>query len=37
MLAIQYTHPDPAMDAKVANLFVDEFMTYNAKQRMDDR
>jgi capsular exopolysaccharide synthesis family protein len=36
VLAIQYKHPDPAMAAKVANLFVDEFMTYNAKQRMDE-
>lgn len=36
VIAVQYTHPDPAMAAKVANLFVDEFMTYNAKQRMDE-
>lgn len=36
VIAISYTHPDPAMAAKVANLFVDEFMTYNAKQRMDE-
>ena len=36
VVAIQYMHPDPVMAAKVANLFVDEFMTYNAKQRMDE-
>ncbi len=36
VIMVTYTHPDPAMAAKVANLFVDEFMTYNAKQRMDE-
>ena len=36
VIAIQYRHSDPAMAAKVANLFVDEFITYNAKQRMDE-
>lgn len=34
VLALQYTHPDRNIAAKVANLFVDEFMTYNARQRM---
>lgn len=36
IIQVSYTHPDPAIAAKVANLFVDEFMTYNAKQRMDE-
>lgn len=34
VIAITYTHPDRNVAAKVANLFVDEFMTYNARQRM---
>ncbi len=34
VLALTYTHPDRNVAAKVANLFVDEFMTYNARQRM---
>ncbi|MFT3829222.1 MAG: polysaccharide biosynthesis tyrosine autokinase [Opitutaceae bacterium] len=36
VLVVSYTHQDPVVAAKVANLFVDEFMTYNAKQRMDE-
>ena len=34
VIAITYTHPDPTVAAKVANLFVDEYMNYNARQRM---
>ncbi len=34
MIAVTYTHPDPTVAAKVANLFVDEYVNYNARQRM---
>jgi capsular exopolysaccharide synthesis family protein len=36
VIAISYTHPNPTMAAKVANMFVDEFMSYNARQRMSE-
>ncbi len=36
VLVVSYTHPNPVVAAKVANLFVDEFMTYNARQRMSE-
>ena len=36
LVAIAYTHPDPEIAAKVANLFVDEFVSYNARQRMSE-
>lgn len=36
VIVVSYTHPDPAIAAKVANLFVEEYMAYNAKQRMDE-
>lgn len=36
LILVTYEHPDPAVAAKVANLFVDEFMTYNARQRMTE-
>jgi len=36
LILVTYTHPDPEVAAKVANLFVDEFVTYNARQRMSE-
>lgn len=36
ILQIQYRHPDPVVAAKVANLFVDEFIAYNARVRVDE-
>ena len=36
LIAVTYTHPDPEVAAKVANLFVDEFVTYNSRQRMSE-
>lgn len=36
ILLVQYQHPDRAVAAKVANLFVDEFITYNARVRIDE-
>jgi succinoglycan biosynthesis transport protein ExoP len=36
ILQVAYTHPDPDIAAKVANLFVEEFMNYNARQRVDE-
>jgi len=36
ILMVQYRHPDKFIAAKVANLFVDEFLTYNARVRIDE-
>jgi succinoglycan biosynthesis transport protein ExoP len=36
VIAIQYEHPDPAVAVKVANLFADEYLTYNSRVRMED-
>ena len=36
VIAIQYDHPDASVAAKVANLFVDEYITYNARVRIDE-
>jgi len=36
ILQVQYAHPDRQVAAKVANLFVDEFIAYNSRQRIED-
>ena len=36
IINIQYRHPDRLMAAKVANMFVDEFIAYNARVRIDE-
>jgi polysaccharide biosynthesis transport protein len=36
ILQVVYTHPDPDVAAKIANLFVEEFMNYNARWRVDE-
>jgi polysaccharide biosynthesis transport protein len=36
ILLVQYRHPDKVMAAKIANLFVDEFISYNARVRIDE-
>lgn len=36
IVAVQYRHPDPLVAARVANLFVDEFMAHNARVRIDE-
>lgn len=36
ILAVQFQHPDRFMAAKVANLFVEEYMAYNARVRIDE-
>ncbi|HYD83370.1 MAG TPA: GNVR domain-containing protein, partial [Opitutus sp.] len=36
ILLVQYEHPDRMIAAKVANLFVDEFIAYNARVRIDE-
>jgi len=36
ILQIAYTHPDPDIAAKVANLFVEEYMDYNVRWRVDE-
>lgn len=36
LIQVQYRHPDRLIAAKVANLFVDEFITYNARVRIDE-
>ena len=36
VLQVQYSHPDKLVAAKVANLFVDEFISYNSGQRIQD-
>ena len=36
MIVVQYEHQDPEVAAKVANLFIDEYISYNAKVRVDE-
>lgn len=36
VIDVQYDHPDPVVAAKVANLFVDEYIAYNARMRIDE-
>lgn len=36
ILNIEYRHPDRVIAAKVANMFVDEFIAYNARVRIDE-
>jgi len=36
LLQVQYRHPDAQIAAKIANLFVDEFITYNSRVRIDE-
>ena len=36
LLQVQYTHPDRLMAAKIANLFVDEYIAYNSRLRIED-
>ena len=36
LLVVQYKHPDKFIAAKIANLFVDEFISYNARTRIDE-
>ena len=36
VLQVSYEHPDPLIAAQVANLFIDEFITYNARIRIDE-
>lgn len=36
VLQVQYTHPDKVIAAKVANLFIDEYIAYNSRQRIED-
>ena len=36
LIQINYRHPDRLVAARVANLFVDEFITYNARVRIDE-
>lgn len=36
VIQVSYEHPDPIIAAKIANLFMDEFITYNARMRIDE-
>ncbi|HVZ66242.1 MAG TPA: polysaccharide biosynthesis tyrosine autokinase [Lacunisphaera sp.] len=36
VLQVQYTHPDKLIAAKVANLFIDEYISYNSRLRIED-
>jgi polysaccharide biosynthesis transport protein len=36
VIVVQYEHADPSIAAKVANLFVDEYISYNARVRIDE-
>jgi succinoglycan biosynthesis transport protein ExoP len=36
MIAIQYTHPDRLMAARVSNLFAEEYLAYVARVRIDE-
>jgi capsular exopolysaccharide synthesis family protein len=36
ILQVAYTHPDPEIAARVANLFVEEYMDYNVRWRVDE-
>jgi succinoglycan biosynthesis transport protein ExoP len=35
MIGVAYTHPDPVIAARVANLFADEFISYNLTLNID--
>jgi succinoglycan biosynthesis transport protein ExoP len=36
IIQVQYTHPDRFMAAKVANLFLDEFIAHNSRLRVEE-
>ena len=36
IIAVQYTHPDRYLAAKVANLFIEEFLAHNARIRIEE-
>jgi succinoglycan biosynthesis transport protein ExoP len=36
VIQVVYTHPDPDMAARVANLYVEEFINYNVRWRVDE-
>lgn len=36
VVQVSYRHPDPVVAAKVANMFVDEFLQWNARVRIDE-
>jgi succinoglycan biosynthesis transport protein ExoP len=36
VLQVQYSHPDKFIAAKVANLFIDEYIAYNSRLRIED-
>ncbi|AOS43728.1 Tyrosine-protein kinase ptk [Lacunisphaera limnophila] len=36
VLQVQFSHPDKLMAAKVANLFIDEYIAYNSRLRIED-
>jgi capsular exopolysaccharide synthesis family protein len=36
ILQVAYTHPNPEVAARVANLFVEEYMDYNVRWRVDE-
>jgi polysaccharide biosynthesis transport protein len=36
VVAVEYAHPDPLMAARIANLFVDEFISYNSRTRIEE-
>jgi len=36
VLQVQYTHPDKFIASKVANLFIDEYIAYNSRLRIED-
>ncbi len=36
VLQVQYTHPDRFIAAKVANHFIDEYISYNSRLRIED-
>jgi polysaccharide biosynthesis transport protein len=35
IIAVEYVHPDPELAAKVANLFVDEYIGYNQRKQLE--
>ena len=36
IIQVQYVHPDKNVAARVANLFIDEYISYNARLRIED-
>lgn len=36
ILVVQYQHTNPQIAAKIANMFVDEYISYNARMRIDE-